>query len=81
MASLTVKGIPDDLLKGMRERARVHRRSLNSEAIVAFEHNVRTASRDPQEVLARLQALHREIGSVRHLTPEEMEAAIDEGRP
>ena len=81
MASLTVKGIPDDLLKGMRERARVHRRSLNSEAIVAFERNVGSVSRDPEELLARLDALHRQIGSVRHLTPEEMEDAINEGRP
>jgi plasmid stability protein len=81
MASLTVKGIPDDLLGAMRHTARRHRRSLNSEAIVAFERNVRTVARDPDEVLARLEALHREIGTIPHLTPEEMEAAIDEGRP
>ena len=81
MASLTIKGIPDDLLSAMRHTAQRHRRSLNSEAIVAFERAVRTAPRDPEEVLARLQALHREIGSVRHFTPEEMEDAINEGRP
>jgi plasmid stability protein len=81
MASLTVKGIPDDLLKGMRERARAHRRSLNSEALVAFERSVGSVPRNPDEILARLDALHREIGSVPHLTPEEMEDAINEGRP
>ncbi|HEV7590676.1 MAG TPA: hypothetical protein VGO40_21380 [Longimicrobium sp.] len=81
MASLTVKGIPDDLLSAMRRTAQRYRRSLNRQAIVAFEHNVRSTPRDPEEVLAQLDALHREIGSVPHLTPEEMAAAIDEGRP
>jgi plasmid stability protein len=81
MASLTVKGIPDHVLVGMRRSAELHRRSLNSEAIVAFERNVGSSPRDPAEVLARLDELHREIGRVSTLTPEELEAAIDEGRP
>jgi plasmid stability protein len=81
MASLTVKGIPDDLLKGMRERARAHRRSLNSEAIVAFERALGPTRFDPQEMLARVRALHEQIGSVTPMTPEEMEEAINEGRP
>ncbi|HKP75007.1 MAG TPA: hypothetical protein VJT67_05655 [Longimicrobiaceae bacterium] len=81
MASLTIKGIPDDILAGLRRSAELHRRSLNSEAIVAFERNIGDAPLDPEEVLARVRALHREIGTVTHLTPEEMEDTINEGRP
>jgi plasmid stability protein len=81
MASLTIKGIPDPLLDGMRRSAELHRRSLNSEALVAFERNVQSAPLDSEEVLALIRALHDEIGIVPHLTPEEMEDAINEGRP
>jgi len=81
MASLTVKGIPDNVLEGMRRRAELHRRSLNSEAIVAFERAVGPTLFDPQEMLARVQAIRERIGSVTPLTAEEMEEAINEGRP
>jgi|GEM_PF-202700 len=81
MASLTIKGVPSDLLERMRRNAELHRRSLNSEAIVAFERSIGPTVFDPAEVLRRVKLLHEEIGSVRTLTPEEMEEAIDEGRP
>jgi hypothetical protein len=81
MPSLTIKGISPDLLEGMRRTAQRHRRSLNSEAIVAFERNVASAAPEPDEVLARLGALHREIGNVTSLTPEEIEDAVERGRP
>ena len=81
MASLTVRGIPDELLERMRRSAELHRRSLNSEAIAAFESAAAPTPFDPQEMLARVRALHAQIGSVRTLTPEELEEAINEGRP
>lgn len=81
MASLTIKGVPDDLLERMRRSAELHRRSLNSEAIVAFERSVGPTVLDPEEVLRRVRQLHEQIGSVTTLTPEEMEEAINEGRP
>lgn len=37
MASLTLKGIPDDVLRRLRERAAAERRSLNQEAIRLLE--------------------------------------------
>jgi plasmid stability protein len=37
MATLTVRNVPDDLVARLKERARRHRRSLNSETIAALE--------------------------------------------
>jgi hypothetical protein len=40
MPSLTIKGIPEDLLAKLRHRATAHRRSLNSEVLVCLEHSL-----------------------------------------
>ena len=37
MASLTLKGIPDDMMRRLRERAEAERRSLNQQAIRLLE--------------------------------------------
>ena len=81
MTSLTVTGIPDELLERMRRSTKLHRRSLNSEAIAAFERAAAPTPFDPQEMLARVRALRAQFGSVTPLTPEELEKAINEGRP
>ena len=44
MASLTLKGIPDDVMKRLRRRAEAERRSLNQEAIRLLE----TALEEPR---------------------------------
>lgn len=38
MSSLTLKGIPEPVMKRLRERARRERRSLNQQAILLLEH-------------------------------------------
>lgn len=81
MACLTITGIPDELLERMRRSAELHRRSLNSEAIAAFERAAPPTPVDPQEMLARIRALRAQFGSVTALTPEELEETINEGRP
>lgn len=37
MATLTLRNVPDDLVARLKERAKGHRRSLNSETIAALE--------------------------------------------
>ncbi|MDP6227489.1 MAG: Arc family DNA-binding protein, partial [Dehalococcoidia bacterium] len=37
MATLTIKNIPDGLCHRLRESAKQHRRSINSEVIVCLE--------------------------------------------
>lgn len=79
MPSLTIKGIPDELLARLRQSALEHRRSLNSEVLVRLERSVSPARVDPETVLARLDALHRRIQAP-PLTDELLEQAVNEGR-
>jgi antitoxin FitA len=81
MASLTIKGIPDDLLERLREVAAENRRSLNSEVIYRLERSVEpTRAVDPEVFLARVRALNAQA-PVPPLTDEFLQRAIDEGRP
>jgi plasmid stability protein len=81
MATLTLKGIPDSLLERLRERAELHRRSLNSEALFVLEQAVGPQRIDPEEFVARLDRRHALMKNVTPLTDEFLEQAINEGRP
>jgi plasmid stability protein len=61
MANLTLKGIPEPLYARLKERARAHRRSLNSESLVALEHAVFAAPLDAVETLSRIDALRARV--------------------
>jgi plasmid stability protein len=54
MASLTLKGMPDELLERLRRSAEANRRSLNQEAIARLEEAVGLRPRDARAALARL---------------------------
>ena len=57
MPALTVKNIPDDLYRLLKESAELHRRSLNSEVIVCIERALRSRRVDADELLERARAL------------------------
>lgn len=57
MASLTLKGIPDDVLKRLRRVAETNRRSLNREVIERLERSLEARRLDPASLLARVDAL------------------------
>jgi plasmid stability protein len=57
MASLTLKGIPDDLLNRLRQAAGANRRSLNREVIERLERSLEGRRLDPDSLLARADAL------------------------
>jgi plasmid stability protein len=80
MPSLTIKGVPDDLLEQLRRSAEEHRRSLNSEVIHRLERSVGRASIDPEAFLTRIRSL-RERTKLPPLTEELLEQARREGRP
>ena len=81
MASLTVEGMSDDVLPGMRRNDELNRQSPNSQAIVTSECAAGSVLCDPEAILTQVRAARARMAGVRLLTPEEIEQAIDEGRP
>ena len=79
MPTLTIKGMPDDLYQRLKERAMQHRRSLNSEILVALEQSVSLPAPDAQALLARADALRATLRTPR-LTDAALRAAKNTGR-
>ncbi|MEX2582317.1 MAG: Arc family DNA-binding protein [Gemmatimonadota bacterium] len=80
MASLTIKGIPEELLARLRVRAKGHRRSINSEVIYLLERSVGAKKLDVDGVLTRIRRVRGGV-DVPSLTEARLQQAIDEGRP
>jgi plasmid stability protein len=83
MATLTLKNVPDDLHRRLKARADRNHRSLNREAIRLLEQAVAGESATKRdEAWERAEALRARLSAegVR-ITAEEVQAAIDEGRP
>ena len=79
MPTLTIKGMPDPLYLRLKERAAQHRRSLNSEILVALEQVVAAAPPEPQALLARVDALRNKL-QLSPLTDARLRAAKARGR-
>jgi len=78
MKSMTIKGVPEVLLRQLKARAKANHRSLNGEVIAALEYLVRRR-RTPAELLAQVDAI-RESVRMPYLTDEELNAAKRAGR-
>ncbi len=59
--TLTLKNIPDDVYERLKAAAEMHRRSLNSEAIVCLESVLIPTRVSPAERLARARALRSNL--------------------
>ncbi len=80
MATITLKGIPDDLYALLKQRAAEHRRSINSEVLVCLERALRSQRADPQVMLARADAV-RERLRMPPVTEQALKDAKSAGRP
>lgn len=77
--NITIRDIPDDVYEKLKEQAELHHRSVNSEVVYYLKKMVRSHRVDPQEIIARAKKLKRNAkGS---LSMEEIQQAIDQGRP
>jgi plasmid stability protein len=81
MPALTIKNIPDEVYRRLKENARQNRRSLNSEAIVLLERGLGHRRRSPQAALAALAELHERLKYLPPLDDEFLESAKNQGRP
>lgn len=80
MATLTIKNLPDKLYARLKARAAEHRRSINSEAILAVERALtESAAGDPANLLARLRRSRARLKGV-YMTDEELRRARESGR-
>lgn len=80
MASITLKNIPDELHRRLRESAQNHRRSVTAEILSLLEAQLMPDRRNPQALLAGIRRL-QERHPVQSLTPEEIDRFKREGRP
>ncbi len=80
MATLTIKNLPDALYAELKAKAAEHRRSLNSEAILAVEQAL-TQGRlaDPAKILAEVRRGRVRLKGV-YLTDKDLRAAREHGR-
>ena len=80
MATLTIKNLPDSVYERLKAKAAEHRRSINSEAILAVERAVAdSGSPDPEEMLAILRRARGRLDHV-FVTDDLLRAGRREGR-
>ncbi|NBB86338.1 MAG: Arc family DNA-binding protein [Bacteroidetes bacterium] len=78
MPTLTIKNVPPDLHERLKESARRHRRSMNSEAITLLERALMPARRrDAETLIAEAKALNKKVGKT---FPDIVNDAKREGR-
>jgi plasmid stability protein len=80
MPSITIKNIPEDLYERLKEAARTHRRSINSEVIVCIEKAIGSHKVDVEAEITAARAL-REKASDYYLTDDDLDQFKTEGRP
>lgn len=78
--TVTLKNIPDEVYKRLRASAKLHRRSLNGEAIVCLESALTPGRMEPGERLARAREMRAWFGRERFL-PDEIQTFKEQGRP
>lgn len=78
--TVTLKNIPDEVYKRLRASAKLHRRSLNGEAIVCLESVLIPGKIRPSERLARARELRAGLGP-RRFPAREIEGLKAAGRP
>ena len=78
--TLTLKNIPDTVYERLKLSAQIHRRSLNSEAIVCLESVLLPTRIMPDERLARARELRAALPKGK-FHARDIDAAKREGRP
>ena len=79
MTTLTIKGIPDRVYRGLKKRAEAQRRSLNREIILCLERSCDLETFDPDAWLARADRLRDKLG-LRGLTDAQFRTEKRRGR-
>jgi len=78
--TLTLKNIPDEVYERLKVSAELHRRSLNSEAIICLESVLMPRNVAPAERLARARALRAALPA-KKFRAKDIDALKRQGRP
>ena len=78
MPTLTVKNLSPEVHSGLKARAALHHRSLNSEILATLESSLRPSRVDPEEFLDRIRALRGETSGA--VSAEDLQTFKNEGR-
>ena len=77
--TLTLKNIPDEVYQRLKHAAEIHRRSMNSEAIVCLEAVLMPKRLSASERLARASALRETLRNTEFL-PADIDTFKQSGR-
>ena len=80
MATMTLKNVPEELLKLLKDEAKHNRRSLNQEALARLESSLGRPRRSGARSARSLRRLHRRLGGMPLLTDAFLARAKAEGR-
>lgn len=80
MPALTVKNIPQGLYQKLKDSAKAHHRSLNSELIFCLENTLMPTRVAASERIRRAQALRSGVPDG-EISAADIAEAIDKGRP
>ena len=79
MVTFTVKGLPEEMHRKLKERARNNHRSLNSEVIACLEDSLTSRPIRVDEFLTRIGRIRRNVGG--QLTDRQIAELKNRGRP
>ncbi len=81
MATLTIKNMPDTIYAALSEKAKRSRRSINSEAIIMFEHFFGEPEYDVEKDLEEIRAFRERLSNKGvYITQELLDEAKKERR-
>jgi antitoxin FitA len=81
MATVTLKNIPERLYERLKLLAKVRHRSINSEIIYNLEKSLGVVQAEKNDLIEQVRDFRERIKMKGELTPEEIDQAINEGRP
>ena len=80
MATMTLKNVPEELVRVLKGEAKQNRRSLNQEALARLEASLAAPRRSGGETLKVLRRLQKRLAGQPPLTDAFLNRAKNEGR-
>jgi plasmid stability protein len=68
MATVTLKNVPDGLVRALKSEAKQNRRSLNQEALARLESSLGASRHNGGETVKALRRLHKRLAALPPLT-------------